>query len=330
MRTSSGRSHSAAIVQWTLTALVLVFVTWSLRDSFAALEWRQVEIDYLLLAAGGAGFALYLLASAALWHLLTRWHGVSLPTVRALATWACSILGKYVPGKALMWLIRYQHYRKHGTGVRPTRLIRCFFLEYFGGTAAGFALVLAILAVVPVGVVPDRWRWVGVVLLGACALAIHPRLLQALEQRLAHRVGLEPAGSSISVAETSAVVVLYGLDWMLLGVAVHLLAMALSPALGWDLYLYITASYTVAGLAGFLAFFAPSGVGVREGIFIAAVSRIMPVETAVVLAVLVRLVATLAEVAAAVAGLLYNRVAPTRAAISPPLEAADETRPPPL
>lgn len=317
-------SRLAAAGQWTLTALVVVFVGWSLRKALGDVTWRTVDLDYRLLAAGGIGFLLYLLTSALLWHLLTRRHGVALATGRALAVWSHSVLGKYVPGKALMWLIRYRHYRQHVPGFVPAALIRCFFLEYVGGIAAGFALALAALAVVPIDAVPDRWRWLGLLLLAASAVAIQPRLLRTLENRLARGIGLTPSASTISVTETLAVVALYALNWMLLGLAVQLLGMAVNPRLGWSHYLYVTASYTLAGLAGFLAVFAPSGVGVREGVFIAAMSRLMPLETAVVLAVLVRLVATLGEVAAGAAGLLYSHTLRIRHPGEPSLNATDE------
>ena len=76
-----------------------------------------------------------------------------------------------------------------------------------------------------------------------------------------------------------------------------LLTLALVPDLARDQIGFVFATFTFAGAVGMLAVFAPSGLGVREGVQLLLLSRIMPTETAVALAVLGRLWSTAIDVA---------------------------------
>jgi hypothetical protein len=60
-----------------------------------------------------------------------------------------------------------------------------------------------------------------------------------------------------------------------MGSAFWLVARALAPVAGGDWYLFM-ASLQVAGIVGFFAFFAPAGIGVREGLLLALLHGAMP------------------------------------------------------
>lgn len=296
-----------SVVKACVALLVVAFVAWALRDALGRLSWRDLRLDPWLFVAALLTFIGYLTSHAAIWWLLTARHGIALPFGRTLAIWFYSVLGKYVPGKALLWGVRYYFYRRHSPGFQPASIVRCFFLEYLGSLVAGFSLLLVALAVLPLPGVPRSWQWLALLILMAGLGFMHPAVLGRIEQRVARSLKLTVTVSRISVAETIAMVLLYAAGWLILGLAMYLLAAALHAELTWRHYLYVTASYTLAGLAGFLAVFAPSGIGVREGVFIAALSRIMPVEIATVLAVLARVVSTVGELLAALGAMAVNQ-----------------------
>lgn len=70
-------------------------------------------------------------------------------------------------------------------------------------------------------------------------------------------------------------------------------------------YVPLAAAYVFAGAAGILAVFVPSGIGVRESVFVLLAAAHLPVEQAIVLALASRLFATLGDgLVAALYGLL--------------------------
>lgn len=72
-----------------------------------------------------------------------------------------------------------------------------------------------------------------------------------------------------------------------------------------DTWLPLAAAYVLGGAIGILAFFVPSGLGVREAVIVLIASQYMPTAQAIVLALLSRLFATAADLlVAALYGLL--------------------------
>jgi hypothetical protein len=98
--------------------------------------------------------------------------------------------------------------------------------------------------------------------------------------------------------------------WLGYGVALWLLARGLLPGAGLGL-LPAIAVFTASYLAGFLALFAPGGIGVREGVFILILQGPIGIGAATALAVASRLLLTVTELGAAVPFLLFPRGKPS-------------------
>ncbi|MBA3894201.1 MAG: hypothetical protein H0X69_10975 [Gemmatimonadales bacterium] len=97
--------------------------------------------------------------------------------------------------------------------------------------------------------------------------------------------------------------------WIGYGVALWLLARGLLPRAELGL-LPAIAVFTTSYLAGFLALFAPGGIGVREGVFILMLQGPIGIGAATALAVASRLLLTITELGAAVPFLLFPRERP--------------------
>ena len=82
--------------------------------------------------------------------------------------------------------------------------------------------------------------------------------------------------------------------WILVGTAFVMLVQAIDPVPMLQLP-FVAASFALAWTVGFLALFAPAGIGVREVALIALLENVMPTGTAVIVAVLSRLWWILAE-----------------------------------
>jgi uncharacterized membrane protein YbhN (UPF0104 family) len=97
--------------------------------------------------------------------------------------------------------------------------------------------------------------------------------------------------------------------WVGYGAALWLLARGLLPDAGLEL-LPAIAVFTASYLAGFLALFAPGGIGVREGVFILMLQGPIGIGAATALAIASRLLLTVTELGAAVPFLVFPRGRP--------------------
>jgi hypothetical protein len=95
---------------------------------------------------------------------------------------------------------------------------------------------------------------------------------------------------------------LYVANWVLFGVALFVFIRSFYP-LEWGYVLFLAGAFSFASMLGILALFAPSGLGVREGVLALFLRRIMPESVALVVSVASRVWVTLVELASV--GVVY-------------------------
>jgi glycosyltransferase 2 family protein len=92
------------------------------------------------------------------------------------------------------------------------------------------------------------------------------------------------------------------------GLATFGIALAVAPELQWNDLVFVIASTCVAGAAGMLAVFVPSGIGVREAVMIACLSVVLPVETAILASIVTRLWSIIVDLLFLASSLLVARI----------------------
>jgi glycosyltransferase 2 family protein len=248
---------------------------------------------------------MYALLIAAWRRMLTAW-GRGLDIWSAARIWTVSSLGKYLPGK--VWAVAGMAVMAQRAGIGA-------------GPATGSAVILQVLAIGTGAAVAGLTGWgtlraaypgaaTGLaVLLAASVAGIGLLLWPGLLNRLL-RIAAPDAGPVTPPAGAVAFgIVANAVAWMGYGVALWLLARGLLPDVELGL-LPATAVFTASYLAGFLALFAPGGIGVREGVFILMLQGPIGIGAATALAIASRLLLTVTELGAAVPFLLFPRGRP--------------------
>ncbi len=277
--------------QLALAALVAAFVGRTLVrywDEFRSLE---LELDLhagLIVLAALAVWATYALLIEAWRRVLSGW-GQSLGYLPAVRIWCVSNLGRYLPGK--VWGVAGLAVLAQRAGVS-------------GWAAAGSALAMQALAVgtgasvvavfAPGVLSPLKLVVAGVLAVGAVWALISRDLGSRAARLVRPDVEFRPLTPGTALAAAAITLV----SWLAYGVAFWLLArgllgdaaLALSSAIG-----VFAAGYIV----GFLALFAPGGVGVRELVFVALLTPELGSGGAVALSVASRLLLTVTESGAA-------------------------------
>jgi hypothetical protein len=310
------------IAQWLVAAIVIGFAARELarqwQDVAPALE--GLRLDWLrVLASGALVMATYLILIEA-WRATLRVWSESLPFAAAVRIWFVSNLGKYVPGK--VWQIAAMGALAQKSGVSATAAIGSSLLVNLVSVLAGFA-VLAVTAAGRVGALvgaqtkggderSGQLMVAGVAIAGAVALLLAPVAvprLAALAGRITGRQLAIPRvpPTAVWVAAASTVA-----SWLLYGLAFSLFAHGVTPRATGNATSYI-AVYTGSYLAGYLALFAPGGVGVREAVIVIAMPRfgLASAADAAVIAVTSRLWLTILEI---LPGLLLFRGSSTQSA----------------
>lgn len=292
------RSKWLTIVQ---SAIGLALVAFVVAD--VARNWDQVRASGLQLTFRPGWVALSLgVTWLAFAGLVEGWRGVvqgwrePLRWPAAARIWILASFGKYIPGK--LWAIAGMVILSERAGVRAR-------------VATAAAIVMQLLAIgtgvgvaaIAVGPALEAHRpgtgalmtLLALVAFGALVIVGSTTALQ-VAWRLAGREGPPPGPPRRMAIVTGIGVNL--LAWLAYGTALWALARGVLPDTGlpWRL---ATGVFAASYLAGFLAPFAPGGIGVREGLLVALLQGTTGYGPALALAGASRLAFTVNEVGAA-------------------------------
>ena len=297
----------ATIAQWLLAAVVIGFAGREL-----ARQWGEVGPAIaglrpswtLVLASGAIVLATYLILIEA-WRATLRVWSQSLSFASAARIWFVSNLGKYLPGK--VWQIVAMGTMAQNAGVSATAAVGSSLLVNLVNVIAGL-VVITVTSAGRVAAAVGRedaanggsieLLVVAVTVGAVVALLITPLVVPRLAALAGRITGRQIALPNVPYRAVWITVMTTTAAWLLYGVAFAMFAHAISPRATGNASAYI-AVYTGSYLAGYLALFAPGGVGVREAVLVLAMPRfgLLSAADAAVVAVASRLWLTVLEIA---------------------------------
>lgn len=316
------------VLKWLLLALVLWFVVRRGYDLWQRRGTEPLEISWSWLLASGAVYLAGWIPSVWFWQKLLLALRQEVRFRDSARGYFCGHLGKYIPGKASVLVIRAALLKDRGSRPGLAALTAGYETLATMGTGAGIAVALA-----PIAVNDRIWQalpsWtlrfrdlplltpMLVIVLTLTMLPVIARLFSRMARRMV------PAELRSDDARISIRLLLTGLSVLAIGWALHGLSLGFTlqaisgEPLDLDRWPFWTAAVALATFAGFLALFAPGGVGVREGVLMALLDAQPEItsQQAVLAPVLLRGAWLVAELLAAAA--LYWMVSPEPA---PPAE----------
>jgi uncharacterized membrane protein YbhN (UPF0104 family) len=296
------RASLRSAAGWLVVGVIFYFIGRSLVNNWDELAEADLHFDVWLLLASFLILGVWMVLQAMIWHLLTVSNGAHIPLPRAMAAWFYSQLGKYVPGKVFLYLGRVHLYSREGRGAGPVTV--AFGVEFVGSLAAAVVMVLVAALTSDVAAL-DEYHWALAIALVAFLVALHPRFIGWAVRLAARALGRQPFEVGLSYPRLLGFVALYFVNWTLFGLALFVFIRSFY-ALEFDSILYLAGAFSLSSIIGILAVFAPSGLGVREGVLALFLAPVMPNSIAVVVSVASRLWLTVAELAAA--GIAYSMV----------------------
>lgn len=275
-------------------ALAVGFLAFALARGWSEVSRYDWNIDPVLAAAGVAVLLIFYVASGLGYVAVMGALGAeSLAPRRTLAIWGVSLLGRYVPGNALMVLGRMELGKDRGVS-RRVSLAATVYEQALGlGLACvGAAIYLAHHA----GAIPSSLRW-AVLVIPFGLVALHPRIFGPMSARVLGWARRAPLTQLVPARHVAALAGWYALTATLLATGVWLLVRSAAGAAAGGV-VEVGGAFLLAFVISMVAFIFPSGIGVRDGVFAAALAQSIPTGAAVAVSVGMRLVLTLVELVA--------------------------------
>jgi hypothetical protein len=247
-----------------------VYLKWNdVKGPLAKLNW-----GYFLL--GSAMFAVFLLVIRVVsWRRILAGLGFKLPLAPAARIWSTSELARYLPGA--VWQVAGRVYLIKPYGVSGSICSTSQVLELAVFLLANICVALACMLKLGAKNDPQLAKYLyGVMAITPILLfLLHPRVFYGLFDRIMKRLGKPPITQRLQKRELlglGAYAVL-GLIWQ--GFAIWLVVHG-PLGLKIDHWWIVTGTYCFAWCCGFLAFWAPGGLGVREFVFVMAMEVALP------------------------------------------------------
>jgi len=288
-------TRRAVRVVWLVLflAFALFYAVGRFRDSEIGFHDLLRFSGSLLILATGPQILFWLVVSVTWQQTVAVTTGVRIRLLDSFSQLTVLTVGKYIPGK-LWGMVARGVQLKQSAGLTGQQVIRATFVEqyYFLGTALVISGVLygfkidqfwgmaSLVAAVFVGLVAKR------------AYVPLLRVVSWLVASIGRRAHWRMPDTSDLVVSWRGHMRLLGLNlaiWLLSGIVFYSIYVAMDHSSGQASTLaLIVLANAVAVSLGFLALFAPGGIGVREGISTIILAPHLSIETALALSLLFR------------------------------------------
>lgn len=225
---------------------------------------------------------------------ILRAHGHEVSWQRAVGLYFVPLQGKYIPGKVWSMVWAMAAYKNAGVSW-PTALSCLVVLTLLN-------LISALLVSVGLGSTVYAFPWYAEIVAFLLLILLEPRVFRFGVNLVLKIPGKEPVHNTLNLRKITQLLVLNLAYWLLFGIGYWALARSLFPEIPFSME-HLIASQSGAFLIALLAFFAPAGLGVREGILAGLLSPVAGIGPAIVLAGSQRLWQIALELPCAGAGL---------------------------
>ena len=265
------RAAAVAITVWIFAIMIEPLrENWPIvREQIAAISWWRFALASLMFA----GFLLYFRAMA--WRRILKAFGYRLPYAPAARIWATSEMARYLPGA--IWQVVGRVYLSKPYGVPGAVVTTSQILEVCIFLFANVLIAGSCLLYFGAKMAPQARPWLitALVLVPALAFLLHPKIFYGIANSVLIKLNRPPITKRLRGKKLVELLL-----WMILGLVMQSLAVYLitDPVLHLKIawWWVVAGAYCLAWCAGFLAFWAPGGIGVRELVFVTTMQVIAP------------------------------------------------------
>ena len=289
------------VLQIGLPVIILALFVYQVKKNWADLTAYTFQLNPGLLALAFLGFMLQELSYGLIWRAVLARLSSHLGLRTCLRIYLASEFVRYIPGNVWHVLTRILWVGKYGVS-RPVAFAS-MAIELITKLAAGILVFsISLLFWQDFGKVGSLLQGslldiLGVASIIALFIGLHPRVLNGVLNWALRRMKREPIQLTLRYSDILFITLAWCASWIVAGTAFYVLLLALwpvAPIVAWPICIGI---YAIAWDIGFVSFITPSGLGIREAAIVALFALALPLPTglASIIALLSRLVSTLAE-----------------------------------
>ena len=268
---------------------IIAVVVWFLVQNFGEIIQYDFQINWYCLAVAFFSLLCSYLLMAFLWTKVAKSFALDAPYVLANKAWFLGQLGKYLPGKVVLLLVRIDCYRKYS----KRKVTTATGVEYIA-TLAASALFMFFAISLSAYLIPNAIRFAA---LGAFILSLFflwPPLFTRIINLVSRIFGKDEIREYPPYRKLLGFICLYMIVYVVQGIGVYAVFDSLAP-IDMSCFLLLTGSYEGASLIGTAALFAPGGLGVRESLLFIVLPSFLPKEIVIVAVLLIRVITIFIE-----------------------------------
>jgi uncharacterized membrane protein YbhN (UPF0104 family) len=282
------------VLGWLVVTAIFIFLGKMVWENWAQVKEASFTFRPFTLVLSTFIFAFSYFIQIWAWYLVTLKLGIALSFSETIKSWFYSQLGKNLPGKVWLLLGRFFFFESKGKSKKAISV--ALFIE-----TATVLISAGLLGMVGLFLLKEirslysggELGWLILLLLSACAF-LHPWILQKIINWILKRFKKEPLFLSVAYRDILWILWISFLSWAVGGIGFFFFVASVFPVFLSHI-LFLAGALSIASILGLGAVFAPSGLGVREGVLVYLLSYVMPGSVAVIVSVLTRIWTTLIE-----------------------------------
>jgi len=271
---------------------VIIFIAGRIAVDWETVKSFDWQIHPLLITLSFAVFFGAYALLVRIWSVVLASLGYTVSYGDAWDIYFIGNLGRYIPGK--VWTVAGIAYMAGKSGIPAVIAGTSAVCAQAYSILSSFVFFVMFLIFKSADFAGYRSIWILPVPIILMVIFLRPAHLERVLNSVLVRLGRKPVSIELTTAAALKITGLYLLSWFLFGGAFWLFVAAVTGDITFN-PLFLAGAYAVSYVGGFLAFFVPGGIGVREGILSVLLTGTVPAGVAVVIAVSSRLVITCVE-----------------------------------
>lgn len=244
---------------------VLFFILRYLIFNWSQFSSLDIKLNYIYVILSFLAMQLAWMTTSWSWGKTLEAFGHKLPYRDIYTIYFRSMVAKYVPGK--VWQLAASTYIAGQQGIPEGATIVSFIVGQAYSVLSGVTLIAAAIALGAMhkaggGVAFFRWTSIPI-LMALLVLIIRPNISERFMNLALRLFKREEISMNIKTSTSFWLFFAFLIPWFIFGLAFWLLINALTP-MPFSVYFTTTAILTAGTVIGFLAVFAPGGIGVKE------------------------------------------------------------------
>lgn len=251
-------------LKYLLGILIFVFILIQILTQFDYNSFSKIEFNIINLLLSMILLLISLIIQHTIWYLIILNSNPQISYFQIMRIRIYAELGKYVPGRVALYGMLFNGLKRHGISVK---LLTSYSIIEAAVSMISAVIVSFIALSFSGTIVPVEIKYWSFVLLFVLLIFSYPKILSFIINIPLKLLKKEIIQIKISYYKIIAYLTLGSLTWSIYGVSFYFLMSSFADV-GISKIWIITGSFALSSFFGFLAFFVPAGLGVREGILI--------------------------------------------------------------